>query len=307
MTGRCRGHRRAAGLVAAVAVGAGPTTVSAQTATVPNGQIFKVEPLADGLGALALTGGALLLDRNKKRWSKLDPCQGLLRAPTAAEKEAYDRMPPTGGVCDSAEVPAIDRWVLSSPIWTPAASVSDILLWSLVASPLVFSGVDTAAAGVTAARLGDDTAVTFQALGATYLSTMLLKMLVARPRPLTYDPSFDKSVRFAGSARLSFPSGHAALSFSSASILAVMLTERFGDHPAAVAGAAAGYVTAGTVATLRVLGRKHFPTDVAAGAVLGTVVGLTIPLLHTKSRGSGPRRLGAGRPVPAVLRVGGAF
>ena len=211
-------------------------------------------------------------------------------------------LPTDGGLCDPAEVPTIDRWSLSLK-WESAERVADSLLLASVTSPLVFSGIDTAAAGVTSARVGDDAAVTFQTLGATYLATVAIKMAVARPRPLTYSARFDKSVRYAGNARMSFPSGHASLSFAAVSVLAVMLAERFGDHPGAVVGITGGYLMATTVATARLLGGKHFLTDVVAGAALGTLLGLTIPLLHTKER----EPPGPGTTARSMVGIGGVF
>ncbi len=288
--------------LAMMVVLAGGSTATAEDGP-PSGQIFRVDPVVDGFAALSLTGAALLLDRNKQLWSGVDPCRGALRRPTAADRAAFARLPPDGGLCDRAEVPRIDRWSMS--LKSPTAdAIADTLLLSFVAAPLLFSGIDTAAAGITAARLGDDAAVTFQAFGATYLATIALKMAVARPRPLTYNPRFDKAVRFAGSSRLSFPSGHAAISFSGASILSVMLAERFGDDPGAVAGIVAAYAAAIGVAVARVVGGKHFLTDVVAGAALGTALGLTIPLLHTKTRQTDDR--GPASPPP-VIGFGGAF
>ena len=297
---------RRAGWLAAMMAGLCPLldapAVHAQSESLAPGRIFSVEPVADGLGAFALVSGALLLDLNKHRWSGTSPCDSERRAPTEADRTAYANMPPAAGLCDRSEVPLIDRWVIEQDSKS-AALLSDTLLLSLVLSPMVFSTIDTPAANVDAARLGDDTAVTFQTLGATYLATLVIKMAVARPRPLTYNGTFDKAERFSGSARLSFPSGHASLAFASASVLAVMLSQRFDDHPGAVLGIAGAYLAAGTTATARVLAGKHFLTDVIAGAVLGTVMGLTIPLLHTKTR---EPRVTAGqvRFDPVEARVG---
>ena len=268
-----------------------------------SGEIFSVDPALDLTGTALLIGSAVLVDSEKHDWEGTDPCRSLRRAPTAAERAAYLRLPPDGGLCDASEVPSFDRWATDLNYeW--AAPVSDALLYTLIATPLVFSGIDTPASGAPADRLGTDATVTFQALGATYLATVLLKVAVARPRPLTYNAHFDKSKRFSGDARMSFPSGHASMSYAAASVLAVMLAERFGDDPGAVSGIALGYVLATAVAVHRVLGGKHFLTDVVVGAALGTALGLTIPLLHTKT--SEP---GVGGPTTArsVVGIGGVF
>lgn len=267
-----------------------------------DGRVFHVDGVVDGIGALALTGSALLLDANKHRWTGLSPCASLRRSPTAEERAAFEALPEDGGLCDVRDVPPLERWVTELR-WKPAALLSDAALLALVTSPLAFSAIDTPVVGADAERLGNDSAVLFQTLGATYLATVIIKMAVARPRPLTYNRQFDKAERFAGSARLSFPSGHASLAFASASVLSVMLAERFGDRAGVVAGVTSAYLVATTVAVLRVVGGKHFVTDVVAGAVLGIAMGLTIPLLHTKSSRE-PRSSPPGLPSMGVPMAG---
>lgn len=107
-----------------------------------------------------------------------------------------------------------------------------------------------------------------------------LKHAVDRPRPYTLILDPPEEVREAAAktdAYLSFPSGHttmaASVSFATASILAGR-----GVKPVpAYLGAAA--ITTG-VAFLRVGAGKHYPTDVLAGAAIGTAVGLSVPVLH---------------------------
>jgi len=79
----------------------------------------------------------------------------------------------------------------------------------------------------------------------------------------------------------SFFSGHSALSFTSASLIcahheALELFESGAD----LATCVSGFVAAGTIATLRVVGDVHYMSDVLTGAVVGTAVGLGVPLLH---------------------------
>jgi membrane-associated phospholipid phosphatase len=69
----------------------------------------------------------------------------------------------------------------------------------------------------------------------------------------------------------SFPSGHAAVSFATAAVFA----DRF-DQP--VPAIAYGLATA--VALSRVYNDKHFLSDVAAGSVLGWIIGKTLSMRH---------------------------
>lgn len=99
---------------------------------------------------------------------------------------------------------------------------------------------------------------------ATLLGQVLLKSIIMRPRPCDVNPSFPLLIsRPLGS---SFPSGHTAASFAAAAALVASRVPR----PL--------WVSAGVLAVLIALSRLylyvHFPTDVAAGAVLGVVCGV---------------------------------
>lgn len=97
----------------------------------------------------------------------------------------------------------------------------------------------------------------FQAAGsfaATSLLTEGLKEAFPKTRP-------------DGSDRKSFPSGHTSRSFAAAATLYNRQGQAIGIPAFAVAG---------FVGLARVEGNKHFWSDVAAGAALGTVTGLLI-------------------------------
>jgi membrane-associated phospholipid phosphatase len=79
----------------------------------------------------------------------------------------------------------------------------------------------------------------------------------------------------------SFFSGHTAMSFTSAALIcahheALHLFDSGWDHVMC----AGGFVAASAVGLLRILGDAHYFSDVFVGAVIGTTVGLTVPLLH---------------------------
>lgn len=114
---------------------------------------------------------------------------------------------------------------------------------------------------------------------ADLLSTAL-KLLTRRDRPFVANPDQDPLVR----TRLdvSFPSGHAAMSFAAAVVLARFVPRRL---------APLLFVLAALIAWSRVYVGVHYPTDVLAGALLGTAVGLTAPrLLAGALRRSPPTR-----------------
>lgn len=80
---------------------------------------------------------------------------------------------------------------------------------------------------------------------------------------------------------LSFFSGHAQFTFASASLTCVNhhYLPLWGDTPPWVA-CVTGYTLAATTGALRIAADRHYFTDVVTGAMVGTLVGVTIPLLH---------------------------
>ena len=79
----------------------------------------------------------------------------------------------------------------------------------------------------------------------------------------------------------SFFSGHSALSFTSAGLicahhLKLHLFDSAGDGLACVTS----LIAAAGIATMRVMGDMHYASDVIVGALVGTSVGLGVPLLH---------------------------
>lgn len=93
------------------------------------------------------------------------------------------------------------------------------------------------------------------------LGTMLLKPLVARPRPFTYFP--DLLLLVTPPSDFSFPSGHTFAGFSASTALYLYHRK---------AGVLA-YLLAITIAFSRLYLYVHFPTDILAGIILGLANG----------------------------------
>lgn len=115
----------------------------------------------------------------------------------------------------------------------------------------------------------------------------ILKNLTDRPRPFNYlpiderpdDPAFDVT---SNQAFRSMPSGHATSGFTGA---AFAITDHLISRPNAgwgerLAVSSFGGFLAGMTGTLRIKGGQHFPSDVLVGGLIGTVSGVTVPLLH---------------------------
>lgn len=91
-----------------------------------------------------------------------------------------------------------------------------------------------------------------------------VKNLVARPRPFIVDSSY--MLLIAAPASFSFPSGHALSSFLAATVIT--------RAPVARGWKIAAWVMAVAIAFSRLYLFVHFPTDVLAGAIIGTLAGL---------------------------------
>ncbi len=100
---------------------------------------------------------------------------------------------------------------------------------------------------------------------ASGLVTPLLKASFGRSRPRQAADSTDFHP-FGGHA--SFPSGHTTQAFAVASVIAAESRSRWVDVAAYGSAAAVGYA--------RVLHDRHYVSDVAAGALIGTLVGRAV-------------------------------
>jgi len=103
-----------------------------------------------------------------------------------------------------------------------------------------------------------DTALLASTLASNGMVTHFAKSHYDRPRPYQADPTIQPPVKLPRSS--SYPSGHASSAFAAARVIATL----------APSLATEAYSLATQVAVSRVYAGVHYPSDVVAGALLGT-------------------------------------
>jgi membrane-associated phospholipid phosphatase len=187
---------------------------------------------------------------------------------------------------DSARLASLDRadlWGIdrgATRHWSPSAgTVSDVFEYSMLAAPVVY---------VAAEHSGEEVGTLYLVYGETLLATnvvnLLLKSVFDRPRPYAYndDPAIPRAELLRQSAVRSFPSSHTANAFASAVFLGTVYGK---THPGSSGRAwvwVGSLAAATTTGVLRVVAGRHFPTDVVAGAAIGSAAGWLVPKLHER-------------------------
>lgn len=174
--------------------------------------------------------------------------------------------------CSADEVNAFDRHVIGNHS-DAAGLVSDITVGLALGVPPVLDLVIVGPNRV----FGEDLIVATETVMVSTLLQQVANFGFQRPRPRTYagDPSGITS----GEGYLSFVAGHVATTTAVLAAASFTIRKRYGEKvwPWVVTG-----LVATSVATERLLGGYHFPSDVALGGALGLGVGLAVPWLHAR-------------------------
>jgi undecaprenyl-diphosphatase len=150
----------------------------------------------------------------------------------------------------------VNRWAPPSWVrtWMFAASRGgDGWLWSAVGLVVLLFGGE---------RRGDALKAGFLAVASGIAAFLILKRITGRERPITVEPHSWSSLL--PPDRFSFPSGHTITAFAVAVSIGLF-------YPALIAGL---IFCALSVAASRVLLGLHYLSDVVAGILIGTAVGL---------------------------------
>lgn len=108
----------------------------------------------------------------------------------------------------------------------------------------------------------------------------LAKAIFDRPRPYMYFDDFPIEEVQKGDWNSSFFSGHTTLSFAAATFTTYVFCKYKPESKWKIPVIATSYTLAAATAAMRILSGNHFLTDVAIGAVVGSITGLLIPFWH---------------------------
>jgi membrane-associated phospholipid phosphatase len=173
--------------------------------------------------------------------------------------------------CDSLDLPGYERIAIRSNS-SAARTASTVLVLGVAGGAALAS-----LSGVSPARARGDAAVLADAASWTVAVTEVLKVAVHRARPAVYRADGPAAATDPDN-RESFPSGHTSVAFAAATAYATLAARQHLPH--ATRNSVILYVASAAVGVLRVAGGRHFPTDVLAGAALGSGVGWATARLH---------------------------
>lgn len=155
-----------------------------------------------------------------------------------------------------------------------AAELSNTCIGLTVAAPVFTQlgrGVD--------AHLANFGVVYGETLTANLLLNGLSKPAFRRPRPYTYGWP-EKDDANPQDRNLSFYSGHSSTAFAAALAGSLLYAESAPDRAAKLVVWGTELAFAGATANLRVRAGKHYYSDVVVGAMVGSSLGILVPVVH---------------------------
>jgi len=177
---------------------------------------------------------------------------------------------------DRSNVNSFDRRATYN--WSPSAhKASNILISTATFLPIVF---------IANHHLRSDliplSVMSIEVLMINFGATILMKNIVNRARPLTYNTVVPLEERTNATSRESFFSGHASHTTAASIYFAKVVSDY---HPDMRKGLKIALWTTMTTlpaltAYLRVRAGRHFPTDVIVGYLVGASIGYFVPHLH---------------------------
>ncbi len=164
--------------------------------------------------------------------------------------------------------------------WSPeAAEWSNVLLITAIASPLLMF-----TSSAVRNDAGTFSTMYLQNILTTYSVSHLPKGLISRYRPYVYNEDVPDEIKQNVDATHSFFSAHASESFASAVFLSITFSKYYPNSDLKPFVWSSSLLLAATVGYLRYTAGQHFPTDIITGAIVGSIIGYLIPLIHESDK-----------------------
>ena len=188
-------------------------------------------------------------------------------------------------------------------------TATDVMLGVAMASPVLASGLYALTSAERAHLEGwlTDGLLAGEAIMGTLFLAQIAKHAVGRQRPFTYAMGAEESSTVGFDASRSFFSGHTAAAFAGVVVMASTVSRQPLSTGWKVGAWTGGLALATTVGVGRVMAARHFPTDVIAGAAVGTLVGWLVPWLHRRSASESDQGLATTELRLAPLGLAGTF
>jgi membrane-associated phospholipid phosphatase len=156
-------------------------------------------------------------------------------------------------------------------------------------------------------KVGPDLLIVLESMAISGMLNQLTKFSVGRERPFAHyreigDTPMGKVSR---DENLSFYSGHAAQTFTIAASTSTVAFLR-GYELAPVIALATAPVAAIT-GYLRIAADRHYFSDVIVGALVGSAVGILVPVLFHPRRDEAPPAPGTSPSSTQMFTIGGSF
>jgi membrane-associated phospholipid phosphatase len=187
-----------------------------------------------------------------------------------------------------------------------AGSVSDVLMYGLLAYPFVVDSLLVAGVGHGNYDVSFQMAmIGMQAVLTAKLVSSLTKGMVGRARPDS-EGCVTGDELGCGTHNESFVSGHTTTAFVGAGLMCAQHQNLalYGDGPWGAVACGASLVAASAVGTLRIVADRHNLTDVLGGALVGLGAGYFMPNLLNYNFGEDRRSYGQIAPFADDRTVG---
>jgi len=181
---------------------------------------------------------------------------------------------------DESDVPGFERFACRLYSRT-ADDMSDRTPAAAGAVPVLVSILSIRSSGDSWKRILITECILYMESSALVLGlTRTAKEAFRRRRPYVYNPAVPAAKRSSADASRSMWSGHAARAFNAAVFAGYTFQEYRPESPLVGYVWGFGLTCAAATAVLRVRAGRHFPSDVAAGAAVGSFLGWFVPRLH---------------------------